>query len=99
VYHPNLTSTINTQSTTTPSTSTISGTNAAGEAIVSGLSTYNGGIAQQVPWGGGAFTVTLNNNRQTTNSKFTFFNPQLSSNYRIQLSHCRSRSYPADLTG
>ena len=34
--------------------------------IVTGDShTVNGGIAQSVPWGGGAFTVALNNNRQT----------------------------------
>jgi len=41
---------------------------------------YNQGFAS-----GADLTVGFNNNRQTTNSKFAFFNPQLSSNYRIQL--------------
>src|SRR5580765_2128658 len=68
VYRPALTSQLSTQSTTTPSTSTISGTNNAGEAVVSSVGIFNGGLAQSVPWGGGAFSVTLNNNRSTTTS-------------------------------
>src|SRR4051794_24938311 len=50
VYHPNLTSLLSTQSTTNPSTSTISG-GAAGQAVIVGVNNYNGGIAQSIPWG------------------------------------------------
>ncbi len=75
VYHPSLTSTLATQSTSTPATSTISGGGAAGASVVAGLSTYNGGIAQFVPWGGGSFTAALNNNRVTTTSLNSLFNP------------------------
>ena len=75
VYHPSLTSTLATQSTSTPATSTISGGGTAGASVVAGLSTYNGGIAQFVPWGGGSFTAALNNNRVTTTSLNSLFNP------------------------
>ena len=59
VYHPNLTSTVGAQSTKNPSTTTISGSTQAGAAVAATLDTYNGGIAQSVPWGGGSFSVAL----------------------------------------
>jgi outer membrane protein TolC len=81
VYHPSLTSTLSTQSVTTPSTSTLSGSNQTGAGIIAGLSNYNGGIAQSIPWGGGAFTAALNNNRQTTTSANTLYNPTFNTNW------------------
>jgi outer membrane protein TolC len=42
---------------------------------------YNQGFAT-----GANLSVAFNNNRQTTNSKFSFFNPQLNTNYRVQFS-------------
>ncbi len=35
---------------------------------------------------GASLAVGFNNNRQTTNSRFSFFNPQLNTNYRVTLS-------------
>jgi outer membrane protein TolC len=98
VYHPTLTSTLNRQSTTTPSTSTISGTNAAGEAINSGLNTYNAGIAQSVPWGGGGINVTLNNNRQTTTSLNTLYNPVYNTNWSAVYTQPLMRGFKIDST-
>src|SRR5262249_41681035 len=98
VYHPSLTSTINRQSTTTPSTSTISGTNQAGEGIVNGLSTFNGGIAQSVPWGGGGFQVALNNNRQTTSSLNTLYNPTYNTNWSGVYTQPLMRGFKTDST-
>jgi outer membrane protein len=98
VYHPSMTSTLNRQSTKTPSTSTISGTNAAGEAIISGLSTFNGGITQQVPWGGGGFAVTLNNNRQTTTSLNTLYNPTYNTNWAGVYTQPVMRGFKTDAT-
>src|SRR4029077_9534544 len=51
VYYPALTSVVATQSTSTPASSTVSGSQTAGQSIIGGLSTFNGGIAQNVPWG------------------------------------------------
>jgi outer membrane protein len=75
VYHPSLTSTIATQSTSTPANSTLTGGSGAGASVVAGLTTYNGGIAQFVPWGGGSFNVALNNSRATTTSLNSLYNP------------------------
>ncbi len=81
VYHPALTSTLSTQSTTTPANSTLAGSQTAGAPIVASLGTFNGGIAQSVPWGGGAFNVVLNNNRQKTTSQNTLYNPVFNTNW------------------
>jgi outer membrane protein TolC len=81
VYHPNLTSLLSTQSTTNASTSTVSGGGVAGAPIVVGVTNYNGGLAQQIPWGGGNATVQLNNTKNTTTSLNTLFNPTYQPNW------------------
>jgi outer membrane protein TolC len=81
VYHPNLTSTVAAQSNKNPSTTTISGSTQAGAAVAATLDTYNGGIAQSVPWGGGAFSVSLNNTRSTTTNLTQFYNPTYNTNW------------------
>ncbi len=98
VYHPTLTSTLNRQSTTTPSTSTISGTNLPGEPISQGLNTYNAGIAQSVPWGGGGVNVTLNNNRQTTTSLNSLYNPVYNTNWSAVYTQPLMRGFKIDST-
>jgi outer membrane protein TolC len=66
----------------TPATSTLSGGGGtAGVPVVAGLTTYNGGVAQSIPWGGGAFNVALNNNKQTTTSLNVLFNPTYNTNW------------------
>lgn len=81
IYHPSLTSVVSTQSTTTPSTSTLSGSDQVGSGIVAGLTNYNGGVAQSIPWGGGSFNIALNNNRQTTTSANVLYNPTYNTNW------------------
>jgi outer membrane protein len=81
IYHPSLTSLISTQSTTNASVSTTSGGSAAGQPIVVGTTNYNGGIAQSIPWGGGNYTVALNNPKNTTTSLNTLFNPTYQPNW------------------
>ena len=81
LYHPTLTSVLATQSTTTPANSTLAGSGQAGAPIVADLATFNGGLVQNVPWGGGSFTVTLNNNRQKTTSQNTLYNPTFNTNW------------------
>jgi outer membrane protein TolC len=75
VYHPSLTSTLSGASTTTPNSSSVSGSQVAGVPIITGASVFNGGLAQAVPWGGGSFSVALNNSRNTTTSLNTLYNP------------------------
>ena len=98
IYHPSLTSTLFTQSFTNPNTSTISGGTSAGDSIVAGTTTYNGGIAQSVPWGGGSFTVALNNNRQTTTSQNTLLNPTYNTNWSGTYTQPLLRNFHIDST-
>jgi outer membrane protein len=81
IYRPSLTSTLSTQSTTTPSNSTTSGGTGAGAPVVSGLGNFNGGVAQSVPWGGGSFVANLNNDRVTTVSLNSLYNPRYDTNW------------------
>jgi outer membrane protein len=97
IYHPNLTSLISTQSTTNPSTSTVSGGN-AGAPIVVGVNNYNGGIAQSIPWGGGSATIQLNNNRQTTTNATTTINPQFNTNWSGSYTQPLFRNFTIDAT-
>src|SRR6188508_3006358 len=80
VYRPTLTSTVSQQSQTTPSTQTTSG-GTVGTGILQDTTTFNGGIAQNLPWGGGTFSGTLNGNRGTTTSTTALFNPNYNNNW------------------
>ncbi len=75
VYRPALTSTVGAASTSTPANSAIAGSNTPGAPIDTTLDTYNGGLAQNIPWGGGSAAISLNNSRNTTTSLNTLFNP------------------------
>ena len=73
-YAPNLTSTIQTQSVTQASTNTIQG-GAIGSGVTNSTGTFNGGVAQNLVWGGGNYQVALNNSRGTTTSLINRYNP------------------------
>ena len=96
-YRPTLTSTLSRQSTTNPSTQTISGA-AAGTGIENLVNTYNGGIAQNIRWGGGAVAVTLNNNKQSTTSLTALFNPAYNTNWSAQYTQPLLRNFKIDTT-
>jgi outer membrane protein len=98
IYHPALTSTLNTSSATTPVTSAIGGSSNAGVPIVTGLSTYNAGVAQSVPWGGGQFNVALNNNKQTSTSQNSLYNPTYNTNWSGSYTQPLLRGFSTDIT-
>ena len=98
VYSPAVTSQLATQSQTNASTSTIAGGATAGAPVETGLATYNAGIAQSVPWGGGSFSVTLNNNKATTTSLNSLYNPQFNTNWSGQYTQPLMRGFKIDLT-
>jgi outer membrane protein len=74
VYYPSLTSTVATQSLTQASTNTITG-GSIGSGITNGTGTWNGGVTQSIPWGGGNYTLTLNNSRGTSDAAIQRYNP------------------------
>jgi outer membrane protein len=76
-YRPIATSTISHRAVTQPPTNQLNG----GLIVQNDSSTYNGGIAQAMPWGGGDFTFQFNNLKQVTNNLFANFNPTFTSNF------------------
>ena len=99
IYHPALTSVLSTQSQTTPATSTLSGsTQQAGAPVIAGLSNYNAGLAQSIPWGGGSATIALNNNKQTTTSANVLYNPTFNTNWSGTYTQPLFRNFSIDAT-
>jgi outer membrane protein len=80
IYHPALTSNVSQASTAGLPQSQLQLSSGGAGTNTTALQ-YNGGIAQSVPWGGGAFQVTLNNSRGTTNSNNALFNPSFTSTW------------------
>src|SRR5262249_22220634 len=80
VYHPALTGLVSQASNTNTPTNQLQ-LSAGGGGVQTDTSTYNAGVTQSVPWGGGAFAVTLNNGRIETNSNNALFNPQFNSTW------------------
>jgi outer membrane protein len=99
IYHPALTSTIFQSGTTTPANSQISGA-ATGSTGATGVTadvfTANGGITQNLRWGGGSYIATLNNNRQTTTSNNALFNPSYNSNWSAAYTQPLLRNFRID---
>jgi len=97
VYHPSLTSTIGPQNTTVlPTSQTQLG--AAGVTPSTQTLTYNGGIAQSIPWGGGAFTASLGNFRRSTTINNSTFNPLFQSNWNFGYVQPLLRNFHIDST-
>ncbi|HEX7797566.1 MAG TPA: TolC family protein [Vicinamibacterales bacterium] len=97
-YKPNLISTLSSASNVNPSTSRLTGGNGAGAAVNQGVGTFNGGLSQNLRWGGGSLTATLNNNRQTTTSLNTLFNPTFNTNWSAQYTQPLMRNFKIDTT-
>ena len=79
-YHPALTSTISQASTNGLPQSQLQ-VSSGGAGTDTAATQYNGGIAQNLSKGGGAFQVTLNNGRGTSNSNNVLFNPAFTSTW------------------
>ena len=77
-YRPTFDTSFSNNSRTTPASTQLDG----GEAVVSDTTVINAGITQAVAWGGGSYTVDFNNNRSTSNSFFTSFNPGYRSSFQ-----------------
>jgi outer membrane protein TolC len=94
-YAPSLTSAINRSSQVgTPSNQLqLSGT---GRGVTQDQFTYNGSVTQNVKWGGGLFTATLNNNRSESDSNNSLFNPQYNSTWNFNYTQPLFRDFRID---
>jgi outer membrane protein TolC len=96
-YRPAVTSTLATQSQTNPSTSVISGAG-AGQGVTNGVTTFTGGLAQNLPWGGGGFNVSLANTKNTTTNTTALFNPSYNPTWVGQYTQPLLRGFRTDST-
>jgi len=74
-YYPQFTSVFGTQSTGVPPTAGTLGIPTGAASVTQSLTTFNGGLAQNVPVGGGQFALTLNNVKNSTTSTTALYNP------------------------
>jgi outer membrane protein TolC len=91
-YRPIATSTIAHRAVVQPPTNQLNG----GLIVQNDTSTYNGGIVQALPWGGGDFSFQFNNLKQVTNNLFANFNPTFTSNFSATLTQPLLRGFRID---
>jgi outer membrane protein TolC len=98
VYKPALTSQLSTQSVVNPAANTLQGVPVGQLGITQGMTVGNAGLTQNLRWGGGGYVLTLNNNKQTTNSTTSTLNPAFNTNYSAQYTQPLLRGFKIDTT-
>ena len=71
-FNPTLTSNVGRNNTVNIPTSQLVG----GNRVTVDALTYNFGTQQNVPWGGGNYSISFNNRKQDSDNRFITFNPQ-----------------------
>ncbi len=74
-FRPIASSSVGQRSQVNPPTNQLNG----GQRVTNETSTYNFGVGQTLPWGGGTVGLTFNNNRLVTSNLFANFNPTFTS--------------------
>lgn len=74
-FRPVASSTLGQRAQVNPPTNQLNG----GQRVTNDTTTYNFGVSQEVPWGGGSFSLTFNNSRLVTSNLFANFNPTFTS--------------------
>jgi outer membrane protein TolC len=91
-YRPTATSQFGQRAVVQPPTNQLNG----GNIVQNDTTTYNAGIAQNLPWGGGSVSFQFNNNKQVTSNIFANFNPTFTSNFNFQVSQPLLRGFLID---
>jgi len=92
VFVPNLTSALQRNSQSAPSTNLFSGDSALQTDFWSG----GAGLGQLLPWGGGNYSVSFNSARTTTTNPLTTFTPSLTSSVQALFSQPLLRDFKTD---
>jgi outer membrane protein len=95
-YWPQVTSLLGTQSNANPPTAGTIGIPVGATSVTSGVTTLNGGYAQNLPWGGGQFAATINNLKNTTTSTTALYNPAYLPTYAATLTQPLLRGLAID---
>jgi len=91
-YRPTATSQFGQRAVVQPPTNQLNG----GNIVQNDTTTYNAGIAQSLPWGGGTVQFLFNNNKQVTSNIFANFNPTFTSNFNFQMTQPLLRDFLID---
>jgi len=97
-FKPALTSQVANQSVVNPPTNTLQGVPGGALGITNSTMTGNAGLTQNLRWGGGGYALTLNNNKQVTNSTTSTLNPAYNTTYSMQYTQPLLRGFKIDLT-
>jgi outer membrane protein TolC len=92
VYQPIAQSTIGQLYRVQAPTSTLNG----GSIVDQTTNTYNSGIGQSIPWGGGTFNFQFNNNKQITSNNLVNYNPAFNSNFALAVVQPLMRGFLID---
>ena len=92
-YRPTATSTLGQFSRVQPPTSTLNG--GAG-GVTNTTTTYNSGLAQAMPWGGGAVSFQFNNNKQVSTNNLLNYNPAFNNNFALTMTQPLLRGFLID---
>ena len=93
-YRPTLTSLFSNNAATQLPTTTVEG----GTVVTTDTQRWNAGVQQSVPWGGGNYSVTFNNNRVFTDRNNATFNPSFGSVLTAQYTQPLLRNFRTDAT-
>jgi outer membrane protein TolC len=81
------------RNSTQPPSTFISG---SGSLLTTESLTQDGGLAQNIPWGGGNYSLSLSGGKVTTSSIDSRYNPQLSSNLSARIVQPLLRNFKTD---
>jgi outer membrane protein len=95
-YRPNLTSLISEASVENPPTNSLVGVLPGANGVTAGTTSFNAGLTQNAPWGGGSLAVTLNNVRTTSTSTIVSYNPQYGPSYSATYTQPLLRGFSID---
>ena len=94
IYRPVASSTIGQRAVVQPPTNQLNG----GNIVQNDTSTFNGGMSQSLPWGGGEVAFQFNNAKQVTSNIFANFNPTYTANFAATFTQPLMRDFTIDLT-
>lgn len=92
-YAPVLFSNFFNRNSTQPPSTFITG---SGSLLTAESLTQDGGLAQNIPWGGGNYSLSLSGGKVTTSATDSRYNPQLSSNLSARIVQPLLRNFKTD---
>src|SRR6476661_6182798 len=94
IYQPVVSSSLGQRGVVQPPTSQLNG----GTSVNNDTVTYNFGVAQPVPWGGGTFSASFTNSRLDSSNLFSNFNPTYTTTVALNYTQPLLRGFKSDAT-